>query len=146
MKNYINCDIMQKVTPDVLCDLRYLPFSDDCAGEVISKDVLEHFENPIEILEEWYRVIKEGGTLWLRVPDWEKTSDPDFWKNTPFGNTENRVLGGRKNEYDIHKSLYTEDVLRERLKEAGFDKIAIKKSRRPPLHWHLLCRAKVSPC
>lgn len=141
-EGYINCDIRFSVDPDKLCDLRYPPFPDDYADEIVAQDLLEHFKKPVGVLKQWRRVLKEGGVLYLRVPDFEKIIDPEFISSTPFKNTENRVLGGRDNPYDVHKSLFTEDVLRERLEEAGFGNIVIKKSREPPLHWFLLCKAE----
>lgn len=141
-KNFVNCDIRPEVDPDVVCDVRNLHFSDEYADEIVAQDLLEHFENPVEVLKEWHRVLKKGGVLWLRVPDWEKVQEEEFWRNTPFENTENRVLGGRNNPYDQHKSLFTKKVLEERLELAGFKEISVRKSRKPPLHWMLLafCR------
>jgi ubiquinone/menaquinone biosynthesis C-methylase UbiE len=50
------------------CDGCNLSFSDNRFGSVIIHDVLEHVENPIEMLKEAYRVLKPGGFLHLFVP------------------------------------------------------------------------------
>ncbi len=66
-------------------DARKLSFDDHSFDRVIATHVLEHLVNPHEILREWTRVIKPGGTLSLVLP-----CDPGFaWR---FG----RMLGVRK--------------------------------------------------
>jgi len=138
---YVNADIRRETGPDVVCDMHSLPFRDSVFTEVLLIDVVEHSKEPVEVLTEVYRVLRNGGELWLRCPDFEKIIDPEFIESTPFENTENKLLGGRNNPYDQHKSLYTADVLRKRLEEAGFNGVVVKKSRDPPVHWHLLAKA-----
>lgn len=66
-------------------DARKLTFADHSFDRVIATHVLEHLVNPHEILREWTRVIKPGGTLSLVLP-----CDPGLaWR---FG----RMLGVRK--------------------------------------------------
>lgn len=66
-------------------DARKLSFEDASFDRVIATHVLEHLVHPHEILREWTRVIKPGGTLSLVLP-----CDPGFaWR---FG----RMLGVRK--------------------------------------------------
>jgi len=66
-------------------DARELSFEDHTFDRVIATHVLEHLLNPHEILREWTRVIKPGGTLSLVLP-----CDPGFaWR---FG----RMIGVRK--------------------------------------------------
>jgi ubiquinone/menaquinone biosynthesis C-methylase UbiE len=66
-------------------DARKLSFEDHSFDRVIATHVLEHLINPHEILREWTRVIKPGGTLSLVLP-----CDPGFaWR---FG----RMIGVRK--------------------------------------------------
>jgi len=138
---YVNADIRRETGPDVVCDMHSLPFRDDVFNEVLLIDVIEHSKEPVRVLRELHRVLKKDAELWLRCPDFEKIIDPEFIESTPFENTENKLLGGRDNPYDQHKSLYTADVLRKRLEEAGFNGVVVKKSRDPPVHWHLLAKA-----
>lgn len=142
-EEWINVDIREEVTPDLVCDIREgLPYDEKRVDLIIMKDVLEHFKEPVNILMECYRVLKKGGKLSVQVPDLNKVIDRGFIEGTPFFRTENRLLGGRKNKYDQHKSLFTKKKLDERLREAGFGNIEIKESRTPPKHWHLLCTAE----
>ncbi|MDP9128260.1 MAG: class I SAM-dependent methyltransferase, partial [Pseudomonadota bacterium] len=52
-----------------------LPFADGQWDFVLTSHVLEHFLDPIKALNEWYRVIKPGGYLFLIVPHKDRTFD-----------------------------------------------------------------------
>jgi len=45
-----------------------LPFKDSTLDYVISSHVIEHFYDPIKTLNEWYRVIKKNGYIFIIVP------------------------------------------------------------------------------
>ncbi len=46
-----------------------LPFHDHSLDYVLASHVLEHVANPIVALEEWYRVVRPGGIIYLIVPN-----------------------------------------------------------------------------
>jgi len=52
-----------------------LPFADQQWDFVLSSHVIEHFYDPIRALQEWYRLIKPGGTIFLIVPHKDRTRD-----------------------------------------------------------------------
>lgn len=137
----INIDIRNNIKADKHWDIRNLQYEDNMVSSIVAQDVLEHFKSPVKVLKEWYRVLNLGGELVVRVPNWEKISKPNFWKNRPFDKCENKVLGGQKNKYDHHKSLFTAEILKKRLNKAGFTDIRIKRFDKPPLHWHLGAKA-----
>lgn len=67
-------------------DAAKLPFEDAAFDRLIAAHVLEHMERPHEVLREWARVLKPGGTMSIVLP-----SDPGFaWR---LG----RCLGPRRN-------------------------------------------------
>lgn len=52
------------------------PFLDDNAFDfVINSHVLEHVANPGRVIEEWLRVVRPGGVLYMVVPDKNHTFD-----------------------------------------------------------------------
>jgi predicted SAM-dependent methyltransferase len=71
----INVDVAsarEGKVPDVNCDIRHLDvFSDNYADVVLAVHVIEHFWQweVIDILKEWVRVLKPGGTMVLECPN-----------------------------------------------------------------------------
>jgi SAM-dependent methyltransferase len=73
---YLDCSDLRLVDPDRVIpegDLRGIP--DSSQDFVISCHVLEHIEDPLGALQEWHRVLRTGGTLFLAVPDMRFTGD-----------------------------------------------------------------------
>ena len=60
-------------TPDVVADLRNLPYPDESVDFITSIHSLEHFADPVALLTEWKRVLKIGGRIVIIVPDWRHT-------------------------------------------------------------------------
>jgi SAM-dependent methyltransferase len=86
--NYIGIDIDEKnIYADIYADISKVPVEDNMADIVTSFYVLEHVENPQDILNEKYRVLKKGGELFMLVPlYWEEHEKPyDFFRFTRFG-------------------------------------------------------------
>lgn len=50
-------------------------FADATLDFVIANHVLEHIEDPVEALENWLRVLRDGGILFLALPDARRTYD-----------------------------------------------------------------------
>lgn len=63
---YLNLD--EKYEPDYLCSADNIPVSDECFDTILMFEVLEHLENPEEVLDEINRVLKKGGRLFLSIP------------------------------------------------------------------------------
>lgn len=59
-----------------------LPFKDNTVDFVINAHVLEHFWDPIKALNEWMRVIKPGGYIFMIIPHKERTFDKDRPRTT----------------------------------------------------------------
>lgn len=54
-----------------------LPFKDGFWDFVISSHVIEHFYDPIKTVQEWLRVVKPGGFVYIIAPHKERTFDRD---------------------------------------------------------------------
>lgn len=67
----IRVDADPTANPDVVSDLRALPFEDSYADAIVCMGVLEHIEEPSlsTVLGEMRRVLKLGGEMKLLVPD-----------------------------------------------------------------------------
>lgn len=84
---------------DVLCNLdaAALPFRDDSFDQVRAVHLIEHVENVIRTVEEFHRVTRAGGTIYLVTPhytDFSSFCDPthrwhlntfSFWYFYPNG-------------------------------------------------------------
>ena len=50
-------------------------FNDECLDFVINSHMIEHTEDPISTLNNWFRVLRSGGILYLVVPDMRNNFD-----------------------------------------------------------------------
>ncbi len=72
---------------DFISDLTKLPFADKIFDGVLCTQVLEHVKEPQEVLGELHRVLKDGGLLYLSVPQgWGVHQAPhDYYRYTCYG-------------------------------------------------------------
>jgi ubiquinone/menaquinone biosynthesis C-methylase UbiE len=78
----------RKSVAEICCDCAHLSFAPDESYPFITAiHALEHFEDPIDVVREWFRVIKPGGVLGIVCPDTRYTPKP-----------------GTKSHDDTHKS------------------------------------------
>jgi SAM-dependent methyltransferase len=73
-------------------EVRPYPLPDDCADEVVLCHVLEHFADPLPVMEEVWRVTRPGGRVSIRTPHY---SGPYAW-NDP---THRRAFTARSFHY-----------------------------------------------
>jgi ubiquinone/menaquinone biosynthesis C-methylase UbiE len=69
-EGFTNIDNSVEVKPDLVCDLdkERLPFADNSVEFVLSVHSLEHFSQPVKVIEELYRVSKNGAVWKFEVP------------------------------------------------------------------------------
>lgn len=65
----IGVDMRQTVQTSAVCDVRHSCFKSGIADEVYSFCVLEHLDDPYELMDEVVRILKPGGRAYLRVPN-----------------------------------------------------------------------------
>lgn len=78
---YINIDICRLEDVDIVMDLNIIeyPFAPESVDIIIMNDILEHLENPIDVLQECWRILREGGECRIKVVYWNNQnsfSDP----------------------------------------------------------------------
>ncbi len=57
---------------DIVASGDELPFKDNTLDFVISSHVIEHFYDPVKTIEEWLRVVKPGGYVFIIAPHRER--------------------------------------------------------------------------
>lgn len=83
-------DKVPDYNPDIVADIHSLPFSDNSIPAILCLDVLEHVEEPWVACKEMYRVVENGGYVFIRVPfifyyHPEKGYYKDFYRFTEDG-------------------------------------------------------------
>ena len=100
-----------------------LPFKDESFDAAFSHAVLEHLQEPIKALQELLRVLKPGGILGVRTPDWGgfliAPSTPELDKAISYYKLLQQKNGGNP---------YVGRQLRALLREAGFTGIKASAS------------------
>lgn len=64
----VGIDLMEGMA-NIISDCQELPFPDNHFDYVYSSHLIEDFMDTLSILEEWIRVLRDGGILILAVPD-----------------------------------------------------------------------------
>jgi len=126
-EGWVNLDL-RKYYPDIniLADARNLPFKNNAFDEVYSSHLIEHFhfQEAFDILQEWKRVIREGGKLVIETPDLL-----GLCKRFIVVDEEEKVMmythffGWWGDIVQLHKFLYTEAQLSWTLDLLGFKEV-----------------------
>jgi SAM-dependent methyltransferase len=69
-ERWVNCDVKKMKGVNVVCDLNKYPwpFKKNEFDGVYCKDVLEHLDNTIKVMEEIHRICKNGAIVNIVVP------------------------------------------------------------------------------
>lgn len=96
-----------------------LPHEDGSMCEVYASHVLEHFgwAEYEDVLREWVRVLKPGGTLKISVPDVDRLMAMQGQPGVPP--TGAVLMGGQIDANDFHKSAWNTPDLKAVLKRVG---------------------------
>lgn len=119
---WVNLDIQENPGVDLVDDATVLQtVPDESCSVIYASHVLEHFgRNQVsEILNLWCRKLKKGGTLRLAVPDFAKVTEV-YQKTHSIENVLGLVIGGHKNNFDVHGMIFDQKNLTSLLLNTGF--------------------------
>lgn len=130
---WVNIDIRPLPGIDVVADVRRLPLADGVAEEIVASDVIEHIP-PADIpltVREWRRVLREGGRLFIRTPDFyrifrvavSRQLPPDVVFLLVFGDQSSEQGGP---EFGGHRFGTTVEGWQALLSTAGFRNIVVR--------------------
>lgn len=157
IKGFKNVDALPWVgKTDIIWDLTNIPYSfvTEEVDELVAIEVLEHisFRELDKVVNEWYRILNDGGKLTVQVPDCGRMMEayvnkticecvphkalsiedykPNPWCTLCEGRgTVNpfrwqfAFTGAQKHPYDFHRTIFTKDLLEQLLKSVGFEDI-----------------------
>jgi len=134
LENYFidTVDNRVEVNPTYIASAKKLPIIDCSYDLVYSSHTLEHLgRNEIFItLSEWKRVLKDGGILWVIVPNLEWAAEKILKKNSKIKNTlddEDQILsvlyGDQTYDNNYHKMGFVPKTLMREFELLGLKKI-----------------------
>ena len=134
LKDFVNIDIREDVDADLRCDVSKLNyFADNSVDLIYASDIVEHFgwRETEGLLQEWYRVLKVGGQIYVRTPDLERWAKALLSQARPEEEVIMNIFGGQEYLENTHKSIFTKSLLKKKLEEAGFHDIVIGDTDQP---------------
>lgn len=115
------------IVVDVFADAGHLPFPKNSLEEIRSVQVFEHFTYPEGegVLAHWHSLLQPGGLVHIDVPDLDETLSGYLRARTQKDKRWflRLLFGSQKNEYSIHKAMYTRSMLTSLLRRHGFHRI-----------------------
>jgi predicted SAM-dependent methyltransferase len=126
LEGYINIDSVVSHATDLVMDIMDLDLPANTVDEIYSSHMVEHLSSSeFNIaLNNWLKVLKPGGLLTLRCPNFmyavscfSNTPEPECWKyvNMIFGPTSQGP-----SPYNLHKNGFSARRLRSILEDHGF--------------------------
>jgi SAM-dependent methyltransferase len=68
VKNWEYLNIDESTNPDYFCSADKIPVDDNTFDMIMLTEVIEHLENPIDVIHECYRVLKTDGKIIVTIP------------------------------------------------------------------------------
>ena len=144
LSGFLNIDAEKKVKPDLVHDITKsaLPIKSESVDEIFCLHNIEHIKYELwgYVFNEFYRVLKPGGILFLAYPEFEVCAkffvenyqgQRDFWRACLYGR---QLWAG-----DTHISPVISSEIRTKLQRYGFTKFRQKPSIENPQYMDLIC-------
>lgn len=125
IKDFINIDVRPLEGVDLVDDIKELSsFKNESVDLIYSSHVLEHFgRNEYKlVLKRWFSLLKNGGTLRVAVPDFEKVVE-HYNEHKNLNTLRGFLYGGQTYDQNFHYCAWDFKTLEDDLKSIGFSKI-----------------------
>lgn len=122
ISGFLTVDLREGKDTDIVADAANLAMFEDASVEQIyASQILEHFQvdRTVDVLKEWFRVLKPGGKLFVSVPDFDfivKTYQEDGlsrWLTY-------HLFGDQKHSLNYHYTCFSYPIMARHLYHAGF--------------------------
>lgn len=131
-ENFLTCDIRNLPGITFVCECWDIDkhVSENSVEEIFSRHFFEHltFKQGSHLLDVWYKILKPGGKIGMIIPNmdyhakqWLNGNDYNRAKKSIFGHQR----GSMFDTWDIHKSGYNKDTLKELIEGKNFKKYTI---------------------
>jgi len=119
---WINIDEFN-VKPGVIkMNAMKLEFPDNSIDHITARDVLEHitWRKTDEVLAEWYRVLKPGGTIYIQSPNLMGWALAIVHHKCSFHHAMEHIFAHQDNPGNFHYTGFTKEYLQEKMERVGF--------------------------
>ena len=127
LKDCINIDSREECIPDLVCDIKKLPYNPNSIDGIYALDVLEHIPRKLIIgtLKNWYKILKKGSFLIIRLPNVRRISEKYLNEDIDCREFSRLIYGGQEqnNFANFHKSGFDRKTIIELLRNIGFEEI-----------------------
>ena len=124
---FVHVDILPAAHVNIVGPVEKLPMADCSVSLIYASHILEHFgRNKYNaVLKEWFRVLEPGGILRLAVPDFAACAALYYESGLTDRLTGliGLLVGGQRDDYDFHKMIFDEELLRLDLVQTGFAEV-----------------------
>lgn len=122
---FLTVDLRPGPDTDIVCDCSALAgFGAGTVEVIYASNILEHWSllKTVDVLKEWYRVLKPGGMLYISVPDFDAAVT--LYKKiglVPW--LRYHLWGDQKHPLNYHYTCFTFATLAKDLCDAGFSDV-----------------------
>lgn len=126
LQGWINIDANQNTHIHMIDkNFKLNNLKDETISEFYLCHVLEHFSftESLELIKKIRQKLKKNGVIRISVPDFQKLSSI-YNLNSNLDQIKFALMGGQKDNYDYHKSIYDHSGLTKILEDCQFSKIS----------------------
>jgi len=119
----VNVDINSDVRPNVVCDGHFLPFKNETFDKCILRHMLEHSEEPPQLISECYRILKTNGLIDVTFPNFASFTVLLEWFKKKPAYSDDLIFGNKKERmrWQWHKQLCTTITVESLLEQHRFN-------------------------
>lgn len=128
IQGYVNIDFRKECNPDLLCDIRNLPYKENTVDRILVNDALEHIgRNEVRpILRHWHDILKYEGALIIKTPNIDTIIDYYKTGKIPFEEMIRKLYGQQDHSGNYHCVGFNPKTLYAELMYTGFVKIKVQ--------------------
>jgi len=124
-EGWINIDLYPQVDGVVRGNIEKLDYPDESVEEICSDMSLEHISycKTEDVLKEWFRVLRGGGTIWVRTINLDEICKDWLGKSADYTRNLRGMFGSQIDEGQYHKTGFDFLCLKTLFNKAGFSGI-----------------------